>query len=481
MSRAEPFRNIERRAPINEELISPLAEGIQAARLHGTIPVEELTDLLQDEESQRAALYIPKAWLPTESHPDYLNSYRDAWWNTLAQPDQRADFVDGDIGELDSKALIPEVIKAAHLSPWLLEREIITPADVQMIYKGTNSELLRASFDDAQRNTAPPFLPNDTHPSVGRLKWLKSNAEDALTRSAALGIETFDEIETLMDSREQFDIQVALRAIARNGRKGLLYEGHVDWMRHQLENKEVRIRNRAVTAFRHLYNAGSVPGDILEEASVSTPRLAGELSKNIEEQIPALKEMVKKLRVNPVLLKAVHPIVVAGGSQLKGYAQEGDSDLDTAIFIAPGNHDTDVLEAELAKVFVDAPVAFQLEETPQGIRIKDSENGSHAGWSHLIYNAVWVGNADKVDSLRTELASAYEEDDELRTYALRRLEQDALQYRLLHKGYERHFAIRADDVPMGRDGLDSQSAFWDPRYRQLATQLFAEKVRLPKK
>lgn len=73
----------------------------------------------------------------------------------------------------------------------------------------------------------------------------------------------------------------------------------------------------------------------------------------------------------------------------------------------------------------------------------------------------------------------YKEQPFERYVALRRLEQDALQYRLMHKGYEYHYAVRADDVTLPQDGIDSGSTFWDEGYRTLATRLFAEKVRLP--
>lgn len=105
-------------------------------------------------------------------------------------------------------------------------------------------------------------------------------------------------------------------------------------------------------------------------------------------------------------------------------------------------------------------------------------------WSHLLYNNVWIGERETIEQLRKELTAPYENDPTLRRIALRRLEQDALQYRLMHKGYERHYVVDGDDRRLERGGVDRQSVYWDPGYRRLATQLFAEKVRLqspPKK
>jgi hypothetical protein len=60
------------------------------------------------------------------------------------------------------------------------------------------------------------------------------------------------------------------------------------------------------------------------------------------------------------------------------------------------------------------------------------------------------------------------------------MERDTLQYRLMHKGYERFFpAYGGMKTPHG-DRIDGESIFWDSGYRDAAIKLFANRVFLPK-
>ncbi len=479
MDHAESFGAIISEPPMNEVVTSPLAEGIEAVRSRGVVPTYELTELLRNEESQRAVLYVPKEWIPTRPSA-YRQAFKDAWWATLPQPDHRADFVDGDIGDLYSGEPQPQVVKAAHLSPWLLERNIITQQDIQFIYQGTNSDVVRSSFDDTRPGAV--IASNNTHAdsSEERRTWLSARNEDARTRRVALEVNSHEDIEAFMHGQNSFDTQVVLRAIARMGRKGRAIDEYLPWMQRQLESESNSVRNRGVTALRHLFHAGVITRDVLDETGVDIPRLTGPLSENVKEFTPAFAQMVEKLQAHPVLSEMIYPLLIVAGSRLKGYAQDGISDMDLSVCIKPGVHQAEIMRKGLQEIFgKDLPNELWLEQTPDGLHIIDTENGTDDGWSHLVHNAVWVGTDQQMHMVRQELAKAYEENGNLRTIALRRLEQDALQYRLLHKGYERHYAVRADDQHIHRDAIDSQSTFWDPGYRRMATQLFAEKVRLP--
>jgi hypothetical protein len=104
-----------------------------------------------------------------------------------------------------------------------------------------------------------------------------------------------------------------------------------------------------------------------------------------------------------------------------------------------------------------------------------------------LFNSVWIGNAGIIYSLRERLLPAYFQEDNQNNFGrsarelyLERLEQDLLQYRLMHKGYERHFPINTLSHLPHAELVDGSSAFWDSGYRQIATKLFVNSVFLPK-
>jgi hypothetical protein len=57
------------------------------------------------------------------------------------------------------------------------------------------------------------------------------------------------------------------------------------------------------------------------------------------------------------------------------------------------------------------------------------------------------------------------------------MERDTVLYRLLHKGYERYFPIQSPYA--GATAIDGDSAFYDPRFRRFATELYLGRVFLP--
>ena len=68
------------------------------------------------------------------------------------------------------------------------------------------------------------------------------------------------------------------------------------------------------------------------------------------------------------------------------------------------------------------------------------------------------------------------ENKNFRRQALESIEKDALQYRLMHKGYERFCAPCGGSALKKQTSLDGNSPFWDSGYRAMATKLFVERV-----
>ena len=156
-------------------------------------------------------------------------------------------------------------------------------------------------------------------------------------------------------------------------------------------------------------------------------------------------------------LNATFGVVLLGGSRLKGYGRP-DSDVDLCVLTREGR-----LLDEKGHVAVSASVF----ERPEML-------------AHAVFNTVWVGEPARVAALRHDLGLRYfsKRDPTRRAMTLERLEQDLLQYRLLHKGWPR---LCPDTDPQYKrcPSIDGESAFYETGYRVAATKLFADAVFLP--
>lgn len=486
----QPARSFILNAPLNESSLSSAGAAVVDALDRGKVPTKALTELLSDPETARIALYLPTDWLPSPLKHTYRAAYRDAWKTLLLQPDQRADFSDGDIGERDADGFRPLVIKAAHLAPTLLSKGIISYDEVTTIRQETESSFLQSSLDDAaetmDRNypTGQELTPIRRYMTLlevspARAEWLDEMYTHTLARHSSLYVNRVRELNALITGDSPMQSHVALRSLARLSRQGLDVTSYTDWMQAQLSHEDPLVRDQAQAAFRHLAHGGILDEDSLEAAGVDRLRLSGNISENLTPLVPELLGRLEQLAGRPELNAKLFPVLLVGGSRLKGYANTDTSDVDTAVLVRPGA-DKDLLLEQLEPVFgVDMPLVVELEDTPGGVRIADSVSGVDDSWSHLVYSMAWLGDADEVKHLRGDLTKAYQEPNELRLIARRRLEQDSLQYRLMHRGYERHYPVRADDERYYPDAIDSHSTYWDDGYRRLATRLFVEKVRLP--
>lgn len=149
-----------------------------------------LSELLKDgSEYQRLALYLPFEFLPSASSTfqtkrltseaaHMRDAYMSAWGRLLSVQDVRANFVDGDVLEVDKRdGDLPRVVKAAHLIPKLIERGLLSVDDVFFLLEKNSDEILLASVAD-------------TIPVLVDMKLLD---EPAFARLASLGVASVDE------------------------------------------------------------------------------------------------------------------------------------------------------------------------------------------------------------------------------------------------------------------------------------------------
>ncbi len=152
-------------------------------------------------------------------------------------------------------------------------------------------------------------------------------------------------------------------------------------------------------------------------------------------------------------------ILLIGGSTLKGYSTNVS--------------DTDIYHLDISTGNIAESVEIANFEAELGDPVL----------AHVYLNTIWCGNYDKeqLHKIRSEIVQAYldQEDWETRRLTLERLETDLLQFRLMHKGMRYAYPDDLSKETKSFPSIDGASAFYDDRYRQIATLLFARYVWLP--
>lgn len=505
---------------------------------------EALSEVLADPEYARLVLYLPfellppASWRPqdmrlTEPLEHFSSAYRHSWFSLLGVHDVRANFVDGDVLESEFRdGDLNRVVKAAHLIPILLEKGLLQNSEVRDIYSGTSDPLLRRSIAEGLlahygvSATKPSGLsedhsipPGQDHVSERRQQWLDARHEEGEIQSRAEEIAgrilddargivlslpkstDSDQIMSRHASIEGIYIALAQLSLVDPDRSRAVFNECRGVLQSYLHSDDTRVRARAQSTYRRLRYLGVIDMEVMRESGVRIPRLDGPFSENLdslEHELSDLRAILDRLQSSPDLRGVIYPLIALGGSRLKGYGDEA-SDVDVSIFLRPEMQYSDCprIRALLQEAFTVNgvtydPIQFWLEELDRGeLGVHDfDDSGVHTGgsdWTHILFGNVWVGDDEAVRELQRRLLGHYfwRPDDtsqaEIRRERhLERIEQDVLQYRLMHKGYERHYP-RYGSVQLGvNDAVDGSSVYWESGYRHLATRLFLRNVFLPR-
>lgn len=539
----------------------------------------------ESSDYDRLVLYLPFEFLPDVSwqpaSKDLSNAterfhqaYMKAWKNSLSYCDVRANFVDGDILESDQeKGELPRVVKAVHLTPFLIQKGFLQTEDVIQIIEENSGDILRQSI----ANTLPVLT--DFGFIDKKMKARMTESDDPLVRSLAKTVElptlkkkkeqpTEANLSTVKEwltrkyaeidkteipdvtkkrlawlkqvqkekiifgasekiasalkegSLTQNDVQVYLgesstllaqKALADGIRKFVVRTAKTDPERGaqvysqneqtllslwQQENPDVR--DMLTKSFYHYFNLGIINQKKLDTLGLTMPKLAGPFSENMasmEDDFSFIKESLEKIARDPQLKKQIFTVALVYGSGLKGY---GFSDIDTAIFVRPevDPKEAPKLETALASLFSHDRISgnvtqFWLEKNDDRLSVrKQEEHAPWLGqkyWTHILFGAVWQGDEMAIKMLQNNLLPAYFKKTEETVYGidansfhLYEMERDVLQYRLMHKGYEKFYPPFGDVNTPHAEQIDGQSVFYDSGYRQLATKLFVSRVFLPK-
>ncbi|MBI4257238.1 nucleotidyltransferase domain-containing protein [Candidatus Uhrbacteria bacterium] len=513
-----------------------------------------LNTLLEDgSEYQRVLLYLPFEFL--SGAPEFFKqTYLSAWEKLLSTHDVRANFVDGDVMEVEKRETdLPRVVKAAHLIPKLVEVGFLTVEEVLRRMDETDDDVLRNSIVD----TLPVlrdmgFLEGDrggvketpegsevTRISIEsqldsdfrridsadygditkkREAWLKQDkkrkaiesASETIQRVLEAGIldcETgrtfvFPEASAQVSQAFVEGVRKAVEAKAREDQAQAqgLYATHRETLESLWQSRDSQVREALAKTFYRLHGLGIVSDTELQAQGLVIPALAGPFSENLKHLQPEVAEVrriVEAVERDSQLSKFMYPVVLLYGSRLKGYGSE-NSDIDVAVFVRPDvdSKQKEVMRALLAQHFshekIGGEVAeFWTKEEGGELRVRDFEEYdpkiAERIWTYVLFGAAWEGDAKAVAELRTKLLVPYFYDDkktlynrDVRALYLEELERDTLQYRLMHKGYEKFYPSYGGMNTPHADSIDGKSMFWDSGYRQMATKLYASRVFLPK-
>lgn len=455
---------------------------------------------LLESGNDRFVLYCPLYLIPAvdwyrqydEAVDAFSELFIQSWFRLLRVHDIRANFVDGDVPDIELAVDdFDMVVQAAYLTPTLVERGLIHRSQLP-----TDDPVLTRSLEDAfmQLRVESDYIFNRSRPfrdsvaaglrytppdgvSEKRAKWLvwesRRRTIAAMANTVGRWLCNGQDFESLGDL-DGDSAEVALLSIGSGIERA--------WFQDRAKATAMfsRFRSELERFGRHydlsgmlgrLCNLGLIRESVLDEFGLFLPNLAGPLHGNLK---PIVKEraLLRNTLSRDSLVNVIYPAAIVYGSRLKGYGGK-DADIDIAVFVKPGNDPSQVSEV-LQHEFNEPVTQYWLEEDGDDLRVRDFErlaaNIGDSTNTHVLFCGAWEGDRDTISMLHERLLSPYlrEQNERVRDVWLGEIERDLLQYRLLHRGYERyHFTI--------------PPTFLDDGYRMTAAKLFASHVFLPRR
>jgi hypothetical protein len=451
-----------------------------------------LTPLLEgDSEYKRLALYLPFEFLPNEdwepSSEDlkakterFKQAYMATWEDLLYTLDVRANFVDGDVLEVESRdGDLPRVAKAAHLIPKLVEKGLLDTDEVLKLWQENDDPTLKQSIQDTlpvlvdMKLMKESDLPDSVAmPKVETRKTKPFSAEELTTTLNAIDAEKYDEITAKreawlkkdkklkaielagddlqaaiesesfkLEDLEQLSTPESQQALVSGIRKAIeaadpkqaqaLYDNYQETLLAFWLDNAPDMKNQLSKTFFQLNKLGIVSDEQLDSLGLKVPALAGPFSENLlgmEQEINQIQAITKAIEANPELAEQVYPIALVFGSRLKGYGTQ-DADIDIGLFVKPGVNpeNKDQLREALKKAIPDAKmqqevVEFWLEKTDQGLAVQDFDDYEtrlgESSWTHVLFGAAWEGNQQAINEVREQLLTPYLYEDDKKLHGV---------------------------------------------------------------
>jgi len=484
---------------------------------------KSLNKLLSSGANDRFILYCPLYLIPKSSwyrnHNEIIDtfyeSYIECWYRLLQTSDVRTNFTNGDTESKD------RIIQAAYLAPTLLENGLISKALLSNLQDNAPS-LLSDSLKDAFKNVNEAY-PNTNHlttkktihdsityaldnlPSYKYIKnkkranWLRwedkrqtiNKLGKSLSTILIAGSHNTTSLAEFIKTLKGNSILVAISgigsAIERLNMidKDLAIALYERCKPHLLElakndnthTQELHQSQYISRTFCRLHSINIADQKTLNDAGIFNPDLSESPNLNhINKERQKIQKIINSRRLSQLIL----PVSIMFGSKLKGYSIP-ESDIDIAIFVKPNNalnlkstnpKDIEVLDKLLTAKFGQEVAQYWLKEDGDNLKIQDlTTTKSMIGRStdsHVLFGGTWEGCSDTISMLNEKLLKLYENiDEESRRFCIENLEQDALQYRLLHRGYTQFNVTSVNNT------------FLDDGYRKVASKLYSTRVFLP--
>jgi len=505
--------------------------------------------LTEEESSERILLYFPIELIP-RNNQEFRKIYLQKWHQLLLQHDVRANFVDGDIPEVEMRTgPLPMVVKATHLIPSLIQKGLLSVRDVLELKERTSDILLakdleeilylllKEPLEEKQCNPNTPIqnvvdmknhviktweaielLKNyyATHKSekpATRIRWEIKRSEQMLIDECSTEIASalinstvpdneFVDIIRQAQNPESVLVEIisagkALEAISQNDPKRareiyLEIESIMDELWKKPDNT---VKETLEGIWSRLAVLGIAERKHLDKLGIKTPKFDQDMLPKDGKLLATFERIVLAIKENEELEAFVFPVITAFGSRIKGYGTQ-NADIDIAVFVKP-NIDISarkqvqkLLEETLIPLGVNGKaLEFWTEEIPDGLRIRDFINPDRSlgdsTLTHVLFGGIWVGDENMVEDLYKKILAEYLHSKDKKIFGkpareiwLREMERDALQYRLMHKGYH-HFYPKQMTANLSDEMIDLEGAFWDSGFRRVATKLFLKKVFLP--
>ena len=482
---------------------------------------------LSDPANSRMALYLPfeilpnKNWKPESTDlerasKNFADVYMTEWHKLLSEHDTRANFSDGDILEEELiNGRVPVVSKACHLSPQLVEKNLLSIEDVLKLTEKSTDNVMRNSIADTI-----PVLADMGLLSEISLKKLQQSHDQLLYN---MSIIVKDNIKNKTESTKnpqvfdetwkanlQSKIDEEFKSI-QNKKYDRTIPARAEWQR--VADEQHIVKKYAEQILLALKQKSMTENEIEElEAKVASTEFArvvhqvktwsvtqpnkfhmpfSEKEKHIQNEIAELRELVKKINTNPELSKFVYPAAVMYGSKIKDYSNQS-SDTDIAIFIKPDTaiENRKKIQELLKENNTGKLTEFWLTKNENDLEVQDFErlDGSLADvtFAPVLLQGILCGDDETIKELYKKLLPGYLysknkkiDGIDARKIWLKETERASLQYRLMHKGYANHLPKQGGIETENSSDIDSESMFWDSGYRRVATQLFLKKVFLP--
>ncbi len=552
--------------------------------------LNQFSELLEtDTYTKQLVLYIPFEMIPEKSwvkkYPILKSSislfrktYAKKWYALLKQKVPRANFIDGDVletGMYDQG--LPFVAKAAHLIPFLLQKELVSLSEIIEIIETSTDAVLQESIIDTiptlfsmnlvTNNNVKQMLQSsnqqlrnicivakqsvsENHTPVTS-DWITVLIKKLNTKLQSIQAEYENQVGTCTESRriwkkksdekaelekrgvaisqvllndlslknnfqefiakntdivsQKLAILVIRNLVEQLAVKGRLSDAHMiknefsDYLQDMEQNSYIGLRNSLETLWYRWNSLGLISKLELSNHNLQPVQLFTESIVSNMHWYPEAKQLASigaRIASDKQFSDYIYPVCIMYGSSVKGYADK-NADIDIAVFVKPDvpfskrSHVQEIIGTLFKETKSNGKaLEFWTKENSNKLIIQDFEIEDRflgkSVMSHVLFHGIWCGNRESIQLLYQDLLSPYiyEQDKLYYGHPIREaytseLERDALQYRLMHKGYYRFYPNQNPLSSSDSKDIDADSAFWDPGYRRIATKLFVDKLFLP--